>query len=284
MAQNRSQLPAAQPTVSGQDLPSQNGEARHPHDRSWIGALSAVLLVLIFLFIKFTPAGFWNKLMVIGSAVCHQDPTHSFFIAGLQMPLCARCTGMYLGALLSFLFHFLQGRNGRFPPRYVLIVLGLFFLAFAMDSLNSLAASLGKVWNIYQTTNLTRLATGMGAGIVIGAVLAPLFNQTVWANWGHESALSNGKTMVLLLAASALIVLGVYVGPSWLRYLAAILSILGVLLVLIIAYSTLAVFLLKRENQAQSWKQLCLPLLMGALATTLQIGIFHFLRFYLFPA
>lgn len=34
---------------------------------------------------------------------CHQIPERSFFIRGYQFPLCARCTGITVGYLLSVL-------------------------------------------------------------------------------------------------------------------------------------------------------------------------------------
>ena len=33
-------------------------------------------------------------------AICHQRPERSFFVFGTQMPVCARCTGLYVGAAL----------------------------------------------------------------------------------------------------------------------------------------------------------------------------------------
>jgi uncharacterized membrane protein len=33
--------------------------------------------------------------------ICHQRPERSFFVAGTQLPVCARCTGLYLGAALA---------------------------------------------------------------------------------------------------------------------------------------------------------------------------------------
>lgn len=33
-----------------------------------------------------------------GSLICHQRPERSFTIGGVQMPVCARCIGIYLGA------------------------------------------------------------------------------------------------------------------------------------------------------------------------------------------
>ena len=39
----------------------------------------------------------------IGSLVCHQRPERSFFLLGLQMPVCARCVGLYTGAAIAAL-------------------------------------------------------------------------------------------------------------------------------------------------------------------------------------
>jgi hypothetical protein len=48
----------------------------------------------------------------IGSVVCHQDPARSFATAGIQVPVCARCTGLYAGAVLGALLA-LRWRTGR---------------------------------------------------------------------------------------------------------------------------------------------------------------------------
>jgi hypothetical protein len=37
----------------------------------------------------------------IGSVVCHQKPERSFHLWGAQLPVCARCTGIYVGAALA---------------------------------------------------------------------------------------------------------------------------------------------------------------------------------------
>ncbi len=37
----------------------------------------------------------------IGSLVCHQRPERSFHLWAVRLPVCARCTGIYVGAGLS---------------------------------------------------------------------------------------------------------------------------------------------------------------------------------------
>jgi uncharacterized membrane protein len=44
----------------------------------------------------------------IGSLVCHQRPDRSFHLAGMQLPVCARCTGIYAGAALLSLLSVLR--------------------------------------------------------------------------------------------------------------------------------------------------------------------------------
>src|SRR5512136_137064 len=39
------------------------------------------------------------------SAVCGQDPGHTFAPGGLLLPCCQRCIGLYAGAALSALLH-----------------------------------------------------------------------------------------------------------------------------------------------------------------------------------
>ena len=40
----------------------------------------------------------------VGSHICHQRPERSFHIGGRQMPVCARCTGLYVSAAAAIPF------------------------------------------------------------------------------------------------------------------------------------------------------------------------------------
>ena len=42
-------------------------------------------------------------IYTVGSLVCHQLPERSYRLWGAQMPVCARCAGIYLGAALAAL-------------------------------------------------------------------------------------------------------------------------------------------------------------------------------------
>jgi uncharacterized membrane protein len=42
-------------------------------------------------------------LFALGSVICHQRPERSFFVDGHQLPVCARCTGLYLSGVAGVL-------------------------------------------------------------------------------------------------------------------------------------------------------------------------------------
>src|SRR5260370_15307247 len=58
------------------------------------------------------------------STFCHQLPERSFFIAGHQFAVCARCTGLYAGFTLAMLLYPLVRpiRTAVTPPRKWLFV------------------------------------------------------------------------------------------------------------------------------------------------------------------
>ena len=45
--------------------------------------------------------GFLLAVYAIGSGICHQRPERSFFLWSHQMPVCARCAGIYVGAAIA---------------------------------------------------------------------------------------------------------------------------------------------------------------------------------------
>jgi uncharacterized membrane protein len=81
---------------------------------------------------------------------CHQMPERSFHINGYTFPVCARCTGVFLGQLLAVVV-FLCGLK---CPWYIAASL------LALMGLDWLIQQLG----IRESTNLRRLITGLCGG------------------------------------------------------------------------------------------------------------------------
>lgn len=280
MAEESPRLPDPDGKLTPAD-PARKAASSPRKERVWFAVLVFTAVLLGAALYILAPQGFWAKLSAIGYSVCHQIPERSFSTHTHQFPLCSRCTGMYLGALLSLLFHFFRGRQSKFPPPALLAVLAAVFLAFALDGLNSFAQAFFPLTTFYQTTNLIRLITGFGAGICIGAVLGPVFNQSVWSDNEPSAALDSFPRLLGLVAACALLGWAVYAGPDWLKAPLAVLAALTIVLVLTLAYTVLAVMLLNRANRYESWRDLRLPLAVGLCAALAQILLLDVLRLLL---
>jgi hypothetical protein len=66
---------------------------------------AALLPVVPFAAAHAAPAPAWYALAFaaygLGSVICHQLPSRSFHLWSVQLPVCARCTGIYVGAALA---------------------------------------------------------------------------------------------------------------------------------------------------------------------------------------
>ena len=70
----------------------------------WRYLLISVGTVLLIVWWSHTPDGLLGKADAIGYAVCHRIDVRSFHLGDRQIPVCARCTGQYLGAVAGLLF------------------------------------------------------------------------------------------------------------------------------------------------------------------------------------
>lgn len=104
-----------------------------------------------------------------GYAVCHQIPERSLVIGGRALPVCARCTGIFLGFTITFLALAISfgGGGARRLSRVAMVVVGALTLPLLIDAITSYAG-------IRETTNWVRLATGGLAGAAVAALVFPL--------------------------------------------------------------------------------------------------------------
>jgi uncharacterized membrane protein len=229
----------------------------------------------------YTPGGLLGKADAIGYAVCHRIDLRSFHMGVRQLPLCSRCSGMYLGTLLAMGYYLGLGRGkaGLNPARPLLIVLGVFGLAFAVDGLNSYLHFFPGAPGLYTPTNTLRLITGTLLGLGMGTVVFAGFNQTVWKDWRPEPVLRSFKELAGLLILAALLVLAILSGNDLILYPLALLSSLGVVVVLTCVYAMLALILVRRENRATHGYALVIPLAIGFTLAMLQISVIDLGRY-----
>src|ERR1035437_3699001 len=106
----------------------------HLNKTQWLtGLLFVATAALVVGWLIETPAGLLGKMDAIGYGICHRIAARSFDIGGRPMPLCARCTGMYLGALIALAYQSRLGKHGGLPSKKILAVLVFFLAAFGID-------------------------------------------------------------------------------------------------------------------------------------------------------
>lgn len=105
-------------------------------------------------------------LDAVGAAVCHRLPERSFFWDGRQMPLCARCTGLYTGVFFSFCFFLWKKRKDGDTPflTWTTVLSALALLPIAVDGFCSYIG-------LWESTQLLRVLTGASAGAAMPGLL-----------------------------------------------------------------------------------------------------------------
>jgi uncharacterized membrane protein len=251
---------------------------------NWLVPLAAFAIIAGFLWIA--PPGILSKADAIGYAVCHRIEERSFHAGGYQLPLCARCSGMYMGAVLGLVFlSVTYRRSAGTPPKWVIAILILFGLAFAVDGSNSYLYLLKSVYggklsfipNLYTPNNTLRLFTGSGAGFAVFVSL----NQTFWKDWDNQPVLSKPRDLGILVALILLV--NFLILPEWLpvMYPVAFISAGGVLLLLTLVYGMLWTMFMRQENAYMTLREAWLPILAGLTITLLQITVTDLFRLWL---
>jgi uncharacterized membrane protein len=140
-------------------------------------ALLAVVWLVWLLTAPFLSTPLSSAAYLIGSLVCHQLPARSFHLGGSQLPVCARCLGIYAGSAVGAVIGAAVWSGCRATPaapmsrRTVRATLAI----VAAPTLVSVLLETADVW---RTTNVERavagLPLGLGAALVVVSALATL--------------------------------------------------------------------------------------------------------------
>jgi uncharacterized membrane protein len=223
---------------------------------------------------------FLDILTLLGAGVCGQIPGHSFILGGRQLPLCARCTGTYLGALLGFLglAALRRWRASGLPPRGVLASLAVCIVLWGVDGLNSFLNLLPNAPYLYEPHNLLRLITGILQGLALSLIVHPIFSFLLWKEADTGRVIRNWRELGYLLIPATLLVWVVQTQASFLLYPVAALSILGVLAMLTLINTMIVLIVTRRESKAANWRDASGLLLLGLLAAFFELialGLLH---------
>lgn len=202
-----------------------------------------------------------DLLRLFGFGLCHQLADRSFFGGGVQVPVCVRDTGIYVGFIVSLaLVAVLQKRPTGFPPRWVSVVLAGFVLLMAVDGITSYTG-------IRETSNAARLVTGLLAGYAMGALAVPLINDQLWRTSSSARVLGTTRSFVLWLASVPVAFVLLWFGGSILGAaypLAVVLAVLATLTsVNLIIVTMLPVFERRADRLVQAWQPLLIALALA---------------------
>lgn len=258
--------------------------------RRWLIILFIVVALLLMAFYTLSdPLLLSNDALLdggdwLGAAVCHRIVDRSFLINGRPLPLCARCTGMYLGVALTFGVLLAAGRARRvlLPPLPLLLILVGMIGVMGVDGLNSFSHFIPNFPHLYEPRNWLRLLTGVGTGLAMGLFVLPILAQTLWrdaelspvlGSWGEFGLIGVvGLTAVLLLLSNQ---------PA-VSYVMAVISTAGLLLIVTSLNAILWLTLLRKEGQAVHWRGTMLSLIISLLLAVGELSGLALLRLSVF--
>lgn len=245
--------------------------------RILISACALVILGYAF----YPPLSLLSKANLIGYSICHQIPERSFHLGGRQLPLCARCTGTYIGVLLGFTTVALlrRWRTGEMLHMGMVLIMVSFIGAMAVDGTNSYLSLFGTLPHPYTPHNWLRAATGSLNGIALSMIVFPVFNYTLRKRTQPIPPLRNVWELLPLLVVDAAAIALVQSQPAWLLYPLAILTTAGVLWMLTLVNTMILLLVFHQDSQAESWRGFLLPLTGGLVVTLIELTAMGALRY-----
>jgi uncharacterized membrane protein len=176
-----------------------------------------------------------NVLSYIFSFLCNQDASRSFVITGHLLPVCQRCTGVYMGMGISFIYLLLSRHYRKgLPPRSIAYVNVACLLAMPIFGFHLLDP--GPAW---------RLWSGLIYGNALVSLLLPatsiIYHQGKrFGCHTSTSTISFWKFFALLNG----IPLWFPVQSAWFFYVVLLLMLVG-LLCIVFCVATVILFLIK---------------------------------------
>jgi uncharacterized membrane protein len=195
----------------------------------WLLYSLAAIYLAALAALAFGPGGtLLERLRALDSGICAQLPTHSFYPAGQQLPLCARNTGVYMGFSATVGVLCLTGRlrGARLPVTPVALLLGGAVALMGLDGVNSLFLDL-RLPHLYQPHNLLRLATGLGTGTAMAAFLIPITNGLLWRLDDVRPSFGGFRQLLVMAPVLLIVFLGVASQAPWLLYPLALIGSAG---------------------------------------------------------
>lgn len=243
--------------------------------------LGTIGISLLTLWLMFTPAGLDGKLTAVAYSVCHQIESHSLWIGEKLLPLCSRCTGMFLGTSIGMIFLGFTSNGSGYPQKWARWILGLLAIFFVIDGINSTVNSLFEIKSLYTPNNSLRLFSGLGMGMVLASILIPIWRQMMRPDITCNPLFDSWISFLVMILVEGLTGALVIFAPVWLYYPIALFSISSVVGLISIVYTLLWVSFTRKEIAFQNWQESVIFIMMGLITALAQIGMMDALRFFI---
>lgn len=243
----------------------------------FLGMAAALLLGLL----AWPGAALNWKMYAVVHGVCAQ--VHNVNVGGVQLPLCARNTGIYSSFAVTTLFLLAlgRGRAGKLPPLPVTIALGVLAVIMAVDGFNSMFRDL-FLPHLYTPRNELRTLTGIGLGIGLAVVMLLIMNLALRQDVDTEQRVMRGWGELAGALLLNLLVLAVIYGDLGAMYWpVAVLAWLGIVGILFLVNLLVVALAMRYDGSVTRLAQLARPASLALVITLAMLGAMSWGRFWL---
>jgi len=145
--------------------------------------LTVAPILLASLNPKYVNLGAYAYILSAFTYLCHQMPERSFIIAGIPLPVCARCIGIYVGSVFGLTTPFISGKIRE--KMYSIKLLAFAFTPIGIDGVSQ------SILGLSESSNIVRFITGIIFGLLFFGYFTSrllsknsLFNETVKSKEG----------------------------------------------------------------------------------------------------
>ncbi|MCL4378815.1 MAG: DUF2085 domain-containing protein [Actinobacteria bacterium] len=208
----------------------------------------------------------------LGFSVCHQIPERTLFFGKILMPVCSRCSGIYIGFLISIIFLFLTFRKKEsdLPPVYIMILSIMFILSAIVDGALSYLG-------VYETNNILRLITGYLFGSGIAIIIYPIFVYQYYKVSRWERIFYHFKYFIYFMAVSLSIMIIMLLQPAIFGTFFYYLN--GIAVIFTFYFTNLTLFLLipsfSQKAQKLFSRYLAVPSVIALTAALIELFIMY---------
>ena len=214
---------------------------------------------------------------IIGFSVCHQLPSRSLYIGNIILPVCSRCSGIYIGFFTAaiVLFIMFRKKENDLPPLYILVIFAFFFLSTIIDGI---ASNFG----IYNTNNNLRFLTGFLCGASIMGIIYPIFTFQYYKKSKNEKIFKKPLKLIIYFLILAVFITVTLIGFNFLGYFYYYLSAFSIVFTFYFINLVIALLIPPFSQRAHrlASKYLILPSIISIALSSLEILVFY--RFHRF--